>query len=110
MLIMMIAFVVNASAQSSQPVKGVVKDATTGETLIGVNVLIKGTSQGTITDIYGNYELAVDAGATLVFSYIGYVKQEIVVTASRTINVSLKADLAQLEEVVVIGYGTQKKS
>ncbi len=110
MLIMMIAFVVNASAQSTQPVKGVVKDATTGETLIGVNILIKGTSQGTITDIYGNYELSVDAGTSLVFSYIGYVKQEIVVTTARTINVSLKADLAQLEEVLVIGYGTQKKT
>lgn len=95
-------------AQAQQlTVKGNVKD-TTGEPMIGVSVLEKGTSNGIITDIDGNFTLQVNQGATLVLSYIGYVTQELKATA--TMNVTLKEDSQALEEVVVVGYGVQKKS
>jgi iron complex outermembrane receptor protein len=110
MLLLMIAFTANASAQATLPVKGVVKDANSGETLIGVNILIEGTVTGTVTDINGNYSLDVPSGSTLIFSYIGYSSKEFVITQAQTLDVMLREDLAQLETVVVIGYGVQKKT
>ena len=110
MLMLSIALTANTFGQATLPVKGVVKDANTGETLIGVNVLIEGTSSGTVTDINGIYALDVLSGSTLVFSYIGYTGQEFRITNAQTLNVLLKADLSELDEIVVIGYGTQKKS
>lgn len=89
-------------------VTGVVKDAS-GETIIGASVVVKGTSAGTVTDINGVFKLSVPANAkTLVISYVGMVTQEVPVTGG-TINVTLKSDTKNLDEVVVIGYGTQKK-
>ncbi|MFT6868135.1 MAG: TonB-linked SusC/RagA family outer membrane protein [Cyclobacteriaceae bacterium] len=90
-------------------VSGVITDAETGETLPGVNVLIKGTYNGTITDFDGNYRIAVGASDVLIISFIGFETQEIAVGSSTTIDISLATDIEQLEEVVVIGYGTQKK-
>ena len=81
----------------------------TGEPLIGVNVAVKGTTIGIITDIDGNYTLEVPSKSTIVFSYIGYQAQEVPVGNQSTINVTLKEDTQKLEEVVVVGYGTQKK-
>jgi TonB-linked SusC/RagA family outer membrane protein len=76
----------------------------------GVNVLIKGTSTGTVTDIEGNYTLKVpNASTVLVFSFIGYRSQEVIVGNQSVINIDLVTDLAQLDEVVVIGYGVQRK-
>ncbi|MDR1779991.1 MAG: TonB-dependent receptor [Tannerella sp.] len=90
-------------------VSGTVTDAS-GETLIGVNVQVKGTTLGTITNIDGQYSVAVpNAQSVLVFSYVGYVTQEITVGSQRVINVRLGEDLQSLEEVVVVGYGVQKK-
>ncbi|WP_083925144.1 TonB-dependent receptor [Flexithrix dorotheae] len=89
-------------------VKGSVT-ADDGEVLPGVSILIKGTSTGTTTDFNGNYSLNVNEGATLVFSYIGFVDQEVEVGSQSVINVQLEADLETLEEVVVVGYGTQEK-
>ncbi|WPP48417.1 SusC/RagA family TonB-linked outer membrane protein [Catalinimonas niigatensis] len=78
--------------------------------LPGVNVLVQGTSTGTVTDMDGNYNLTVPAGSdVLVFSSIGYVTQEITINGRSTINVELQADVQSLSEVVVIGYGTQEK-
>jgi TonB-linked SusC/RagA family outer membrane protein len=78
--------------------------------LPGVNVVIKGTSLGTTTDVDGKYSIQVPGGdATLVFSFIGYAMQEIVVSSQSVINVTLEADVRQLNEVVVVGYGTQEK-
>ena len=95
--------------QQSITVKGVVKDKT-GEPIIGANVLEKGTTNGIITDFDGNFTLEVtNANSVLVFSYIGYQSQEIVVGSQRTINVTLSEDTELMDEVVVIGYGTQKK-
>lgn len=80
------------------------------EPLIGVNVTVKGNSAiGTITDMDGKYTLSVSSGKnTLIFSYIGYVTQEIAVSSQNTIDVVLLDDAQALEEVVVVGYGTMK--
>lgn len=79
--------------------------------LPGVNVIVKGTSQGTVTDVEGNYSLNVpDENSILVFSSVGYVQQEVVVGNRTIVNVTLNTDITALEEIVVIGYGTQKKS
>lgn len=90
-------------------VTGVVKDQS-GEPLIGVNVMEKGTTNGSITDIDGKYSISLTGKApVLVFSYIGYASQEISISGKSKIDVTLKEDTEQLEEVVVIGYGTAKK-
>lgn len=93
----------------SMAVKGRVADEK-GAILPGVNVVIKGTQQGTTTDGNGNFSLDVpDENAVLVFSFVGYVSREIVVGSKTLIEVALKVDEKSLEEVVVVGYGTQKK-
>ena len=93
----------------SRQITGTVTD-TNGETLIGVNILVKGTVNGVITDINGNYTLQqVSPQSVLVFSYIGYVPQEIVVSTQTAINVQLREDAQRLDEVVVVGYGMQRK-
>ncbi len=89
-------------------VSGTVTQASDGEPLVGVSVLIKGSSQGTSTDIDGNYTLKADEGATLVFSYVGFTTREIKVTSER-MDVALVEDSEVLDEVVVVGYGVQKK-
>ncbi|MDR1556544.1 MAG: SusC/RagA family TonB-linked outer membrane protein [Tannerellaceae bacterium] len=83
---------------------------TTGEELIGVNIQVKGTSTGTITDVNGNYSIEVEPGNTLIYSYVSYVTQEIPAGNRRTINVQLVENSEIIEEVVVVGYGTQKKA
>lgn len=90
-------------------VKGVVKNEN-GEAFQGVNITVKGTSKGSVTDAAGRYELAAGNEATLVFSFLGYKAAEIKVGAQKEINVTLKVDESQLEEIVVVGYGTQKKT
>ncbi len=96
-------------AQPSQiSVSGVVTSGSDGEPMIGVSVAVKGTTNGTITDIDGNYSLRVGQGSTLVFSYIGFERQEVAVTGPK-LNVVLVEEQAALDEVVVVGYGVQKK-
>lgn len=93
----------------SKVVTGKVTDAS-GEPLIGVNVVIKDNpTVGTITDMDGQFTIDVGDGKALVFSYIGYAEQEIAIAGKTNINVQLKEDSEALEEVVVVGYGTQKK-
>ncbi|MBC7883962.1 MAG: SusC/RagA family TonB-linked outer membrane protein, partial [Saprospiraceae bacterium] len=96
-----------ASMVAQKMVSGSVTDAANGDALIGANVLVKGTGLGTITDIDGTYSLKASEGDVLVFSYAGYTDQEITVGTSTTVNVSLSAGRL-LDEVVVVGYGTQK--
>ncbi|WP_435416515.1 SusC/RagA family TonB-linked outer membrane protein [Polaribacter aestuariivivens] len=97
-----------ATAQTVN-VKGVVKDSSTGDLLPGVSIIIKGTNKGTQTDFDGAYSLTnVNTGAILVFRYLGYKQNEVVVN-STTINVSLDVEAQALDEIVVIGYGTQRK-
>ena len=95
-------------AQAQTTVSGTVTDET-GETLIGVNVLVVGTSTGTITDLDGKYELSVPDGATLAFSYTGYTSQTIEVGGRTVIDLVLQPSTELLEEVVVTGYSSQRK-
>ena len=99
------------STAYQQEVTGTVTDANTGESMPGVSISVKGTSLGTITDITGKFSLKVtDENAILKFSFIGYIPQEVAVKGRSVINVSLQQDAANIEGVVVVGYGTQKKS
>lgn len=100
----------NTANTQTITVKGVVVDSKTSEPLIGVSVKQKGTTNGMMTDLDGSYTINVPAGSTLVFSYVGYKAQEVKVTASASIDIQLKEDSEILEEVVVIGFGVQKKS
>ena len=100
---------IGAQAFAQSSVSGKVTDQS-GEPLVGVNVLVKGTTIGTMTDLDGNYSLSnLKQGAVLVFSSIGYASEEVTVGSQRTINVQLKDDSAFLDEVVVVGYGTARK-
>ena len=106
---MLVFLTLGISAFAQSTVTGRVTDAS-GEPLVGVNVLVKGTTNGTMTDLDGKYTLSnLRQGAALVFSSIGYASQEVNVGSQRTINVQLKDDAAFLDEVVVVGYGTARK-
>ena len=99
----------NVTAVIEQSVSGKVSDEK-GNPLAGVNVTIKGTSKGTITDNSGQFRLAIpDEKSVLVFSYVGYNKQEIAIGKRSIVNVALTIDQKSLEEVIVVGYGTQSK-
>ena len=96
--------------QSDITIRGKVVSATDQSELIGVNVLLKGTSSGTITDVDGNFQLKVSPNATLVFSYIGYNDLELNLTPGKTqYTVAMTEDSQLIDEVVVVGYGVQKK-
>lgn len=106
LLLILAGFTTHAFAQKVT-VKGIVKDPT-GESVIGANIIEKGTTNGTITDFDGNFQLQVEQGATLVISYIGSQTQE--APAAPFMNILLKDDSQMLDDVVVIGYGTVKKA
>ena len=91
-------------------VKGCVTDSDTGEPLIGANVKIKGKSSGTITDVNGDFHLQASSDDILVVSFIGYIDQEISINNRNTINIHLTEDVNALSEIVVVGYGSMKKS
>jgi TonB-linked SusC/RagA family outer membrane protein len=95
------------TAMAQSKVSGTVTDIS-GEPLPGVNVIVRGTTNGTITDPGGNYSLEVGTGAVLVFSYIGYIQQTLPI-AGNVLNVVLHEDTQNLSEIVVVGYGTQRK-
>ncbi len=100
-----------ASISAQFTVSGRVLDATTNDPLIGVNILVKGWDSGTITDYDGNYNMQIESpNDTLVFSYIGYVSQEIPVIGRTMIDITLSTQATVLDEIVVVGYGTQRKS
>ncbi|GAB5554882.1 MAG: hypothetical protein Sapg2KO_44730 [Saprospiraceae bacterium] len=111
----MLGFQTNLAAETDPKVEpatisGVVTSAENGEPLIGVTVLIKGTTTGSITDVDGRYTIDASAEDVLVFSFIGMKDKEVQVGVQTVIDVVLASDNELLEEVVVIGYGTQKKS
>ncbi|WP_400076426.1 SusC/RagA family TonB-linked outer membrane protein [Winogradskyella sp. R77965] len=101
--------IVPSSLMAQSTINGTVTDKADAMPLPGVNVLIKGTARGTATDFDGKYSLEVNEGETIVISYVGYTTQEIVFTGQSTIDVQLAEDSAQLDEVVLIGYGTTTK-
>jgi TonB-dependent starch-binding outer membrane protein SusC len=94
---------------AQQSVSGKVTAADDGSGIPGVNILEKGTSNGTVSDADGNYRINVGANATLVFSFVGYSSQEVNVGSQSSVNVTLQSDVTALSEVVVTGYGTQEK-
>ncbi|TFF35687.1 TonB-dependent receptor [Mucilaginibacter psychrotolerans] len=101
---------INSVARQDVKITGVVTDEK-GETLPGVTVSLKGTQAAAVTDVNGKFTLNIpDASGTLVFTYIGYIKQEIAINGQTTFNIKLEADSKSLNEVVVVGYGTQKKA
>jgi len=109
LLVLLLFGVCLVSAQQQPAVSGVVTDASDGSPMIGVSVLVKGTTKGTITDVNGKYTLNALQGSKLIFSYIGMKKQEVFVKGA-IINVNLESDSKVLNEVVAVGYGTMKKS
>jgi TonB-linked SusC/RagA family outer membrane protein len=91
-------------------ITGTVTDATTGESLPGVSVMIEGTKKGTVTGVDGKFMIEIsNANAVLVFSFIGYLTEKVPLSGKSVIDVKLKADVKKLDEVVVVGYGVQKK-
>ena len=109
-LVCLLLLCLAASGAHAQRVTGHVVDAT-GEAVIGASVVVKGTSNGGVTDFDGNFALNdVPQNASIVVSYIGYLSQTIAVGGRSVINVTLQEDRQMLDEVVVVGYGTQKKS
>ena len=96
------------AVMQSNPVKGQVVDEN-GDPVIGATVMMKGTSKGAITDLNGNFTLENAAKGTLVISYIGYITEEVQTNGQASVKVVLKEDAKRLDEVVVIGYGTQRK-
>lgn len=110
LMLLVAAIAVTSFSYAQQlDIKGRVTDAGDGNPIPGVNVVVKGTTNGTITDFDGNYSLKAAATDVLVFSYVGYIAQEQTVGSNTTLNVSLEPSDVGLGEVVVIGYGTVKK-
>jgi TonB-linked SusC/RagA family outer membrane protein len=114
MLLLLISFSIRSYAIGSEPYQMTVSGKVTGsagDALPGVSIVVKGTTTGTNSDTDGNYVINVPSGdATLIFSFIGYVTKEMNVAGLSKVNVTLDLDVTALEEVVVVGYGTQKKS
>ncbi len=111
-VILFVLLILNTSWINAQAVtiSGTVTASDDGSRVTGANVYIKGTSTGTVTDVDGKFSLEANKGDVIVISFIGYLSEEITVGTQTTINVSLNPDLINLNEIVVVGYGTQKKS
>ena len=107
-LVLLCFFFISSAFAQNATVKGKVTDAANGETLIGVSVNVKGTTNGTQTDVNGAFSLSAPSNATLVISYLGYATQEVAVTG-QPLDVKLVAKSNELQQVIVIGYGTQRK-
>src|SRR5574344_747030 len=91
-------------------ISGKITDAETGEPIIGANIRVTGTTMGTVSDVEGNFKLSVPAGAKLEVSYIGYRNQNVSVADGNNFRIKMQNDAQDLSEVVVVGYGTMKKS
>jgi len=109
-LIMLLFSSVIVLAQQNYTLEGQVVSATDQVGIPGANVIIQGTTNGTSTDFDGNFQIEVKSGDVLLFSYLGYVTQTITITNQTSLNVALVEDSSTLDEVVVVGYGTRKKS
>ena len=108
--ILALCFFSFASGQSIE-ISGTITDSESGFPIPGVNVLVKNTTNGAVTDFDGNFTISnVEPGSTLTFSYIGYVTAEVTVNDDSNLNINLDPDVSQLDEVVIVGYGSQKKS
>ena len=108
-VVCLVGLALGTAAAQDRTISGKVTDGETGESLPGVNILEVGTSNGAVTDLDGNYSIKVGANATLAFSYTGYASQNVQVGSSNVVNVSLQLESQAISEVVVVGYGTQRK-
>ena len=108
-LMVMFICLVSMSAYAQETISGKVTDES-GESLIGVTVLVQGTAKGTVTDIDGDFSVEAASDAVLEFSYVGFESQTVPVDGQTTINITLRADATELDEVVVVGYGSVQKS
>ena len=104
-----VALLISLGAFAQDVVTGKVTDATDGSAIPGVSVAVKGTTRGAQTDANGTYKVNAGSNATLVFSFVGYASKEVAVGGKSIVDVKLSADNKSLEEVVVVGYGTQKR-
>ena len=112
LLLLLLSLATAASVYAQTPLTGTVVDSKTGETLVGVTIVLKGTTQGTTTDIDGNYSLVsenLNPAAVVIFTYIGYSPVEETVGSRSRIDVKLTAESVMLDELVVVGYGSTKK-
>lgn len=108
--IQLILFLIPGLAMAQHVVTGKVTELNSGEPLPGVNIVVQGTNTGTISDIDGNYSIDVgDPNAVLEFSYVGYLSEEFELNGATTADMAMTEDILSLEELVVVGYGTQKK-
>lgn len=110
LMVLFMFFAATSFAQQDITIQGKVVDSLDGKGIPGVSVLVKGTTKGTQTDAEGNYRIAAPSNATLTFSFISYTRQEKPVSGQAIINVTLASANEQLDQVVVVGYGTQKRS
>lgn len=108
LLVFFMVCVFSLKAQDKS-ITGVVKDAETGSTLPGVNIQVKGSTVGTISDFDGKYTINAGEGSTLMFSFVGYETQEVLISSQSVVNVDLATDVKSLKEIVVVGYGVQDK-
>lgn len=109
-LLFLTVFNVSLFAQNGTLLKGIVTSASDSQPIPGVNVIVQNTTKGTTTDFDGMYQLQVNKGDVIRFSYVGYVSQVVIFDNQSELNVALAEDMATLDEVVVVGYGSQKKS
>jgi TonB-linked SusC/RagA family outer membrane protein len=109
MLLLLLGIVHLGFAQAERQISGKVTDANTGESIPGVNILVIGTNIGTVTDIDGEYSIDVNVGSRLRFTFIGYTSYEALVGNQSTLNVEMKLDSQNLDEVLVIGFGEQSR-
>ena len=108
LLFLFVSSTLTMYSQQNQ-VSGTVLSSEDNLPIVGANVLLKGQNSGTSTDFDGNYQISADKGAVLVFSYIGFETQEVILADQKSIQIVLKPNTAALEEIVVVGYGTQRK-
>ena len=110
LLLFLVLSISNTAWAQNQTVKGKVIDSKLKEALMGVSILEIGTSNGTVTDLDGNFTLSVPKGAVLRISYVGYLVQEVPINGKTSLDIFLKEDTELLDEVVIVGYGAQKKA
>ena len=108
--IVFLLLLITSMSFAQQTITGVVTSAGDSQPLPGVTILLKGTTTGATTDFDGNFSIEAPSSGVLVFSYIGFLTQETAVKNQRKLNIALQEDISKLDEVIVVGYGTQKKS
>ena len=108
--IILLLLLISSLSFAQQAITGIVKSAKDQQPLPGVTILIKGTTTGVITNFDGEYRINAPLNSTLVFSYVGFLTQEVTLNNQKILNVNLQENISKLDEILVVGYGTQKKS